>query len=231
VSSRGVGFVAACRALGARAPDAALAAAAADLEQRWGTPERGYHDLEHLDEVLHHLVLLDATTAATVLAAWFHDAVHTGRAAVQGQLSDEQASADLAGAVLTGVGTPASSAARVADLVRVTERHEPRAEDAEAAALCDADLAVLASAPARYARYTQGVRREYSALDEVTFVAGRIAVLRRLLARAEHGTHPDGPLFSTPAGRRLWAEQALSNLRAELLDLNPSSVDNSFDAV
>jgi len=221
VSTRRAGFVAACRALGAGAADAALVAAAADLERRWGSPERGYHDLEHLDEVLHHLELLGTTSAPTVLAAWFHDAVYTGRSAEQGLASDEQASADLAVAVLTSVGAPTASAARVAELVRVTERHEPGAGDAEAAALCDADLAVLASGPDRYARYTEGVRREYSFLDDATFVAGRAAVLRRLLARAEHDTHPDGPLFSTPAGRRLWADRAMANVRAELLHLAP----------
>ncbi len=227
MSTRRAGFVAACSALGAGAAHAALAAAAADLEQRWGGPERGYHDLEHLDEVLLHLELLGVMSAPTVLAAWFHDAVYTGRSEGHGSSSDEhvtpsdeQASADLAVLVLIDVGAPASSAARVAELVRVTERHEPGAGDAEAAALCDADLAVLASGPERYARYTEGVRREYCFLDDISFVAGRAAVLRRLLARAEHDTHPDGPLFSTRAGHRLWADRALFNLRAELLHLN-----------
>ncbi len=211
--SREASFAAAVRALGGRAGPDALLAAAGDLERRWGDPGRGYHDLEHLDEVLDRLGDLDAATPAAVLAAWFHDAVYTGTPG-----RDERDSADLARSVLTTLGVPSAQAGRVAALVAVTAEHVPDDGDAEAAALCDADLAVLASPPERYARYLAGVRHEYRHLPGPVFRLGRARVLRRLLARASEPDHPDGPLFGTPRGHALWSAPAASNLRAELDD-------------
>ena len=51
------------------------------------------------------------------------------------------------------------------------------------AALCDADLAVLAADPATYAAYAAGVRAEYAHIDEAGWRTGRAAVLRAFLER------------------------------------------------
>lgn len=209
--SRDASFAAAVRALGGRAGPHALLAVAGDLGRRWGDPGRGYHDLEHLDEVLDRLDDLDAATPAAVLAAWFHDAVYTGRPG-----RDERDSADLARSALTALGVPPARAGRVAALVAVTADHVPDGADPEAAALCDADLAVLASPPERYARYLVGVRHEHQHLPGPVFRLGRARVLRRLLARTVEPDHPDGPLFGTPRGHALWSAAAAANLRAEL---------------
>lgn len=205
------GFVAAVRAVGGTAPQPEVAALAADLETRWGAPQRGYHDLEHLDEVLARLDELGAATAPAVLAAWFHDAVYTGRPG-----RDERDSAALARTTLAALGTPEERADRVAALVQVTADHVPAGGDQEAASLCDADLAVLGSTPERYARYVDGVRREYRHLPAPVFRAGRRRVLRRLLDRAMEDGHPDGPLYRTPAARERWTARAVANLESEL---------------
>jgi len=207
------GFVAAVREVGGTAADDDVLALAADLEDRWDAPRRGYHDLEHLDEVLARLHDLGAATPPAVLAAWFHDAVYTGRPG-----TDEHDSADLARSGLSALGVPVERAERVAALVQVTIDHVPADGDQEAATLCDADLAVLAAPPERYGRYVDGVRREYRQLPAPVFRAGRRRVLRRLLARAVEDSHPDGPLYRTPAARERWTEQAAANLRAELAD-------------
>ncbi len=209
--TRATSFAVAVRALGGRAGPHTLLAGAGDLERRWGDPGRGYHDLEHLDEVLDRLADLDAATPVAVLAAWFHDAVYAGRPG-----RDERDSADLARAALEALGVPADRADRVADLVVVTAAHVPADGDDEAAALCDADLAVLASPPQRYARYLAGVRHEYRHLPGPVFRLGRDRVLRRLLVRATEPAHPDGPLFRTSRGHVLWSAAAAANLRAEL---------------
>jgi len=159
--------------------------------------------MEHLGEVLDNLAELGAATAELVLAAWFHDAVYRGRPG-----EDERASAALATSVLTGLGVDATAVRRVADLVLVTIDHVPAPDDEAAAALCDADLAVLASPPARYSAYVAGVRREFRHLDEPDFAAGRTAVLRGL---AERPT-----LFRTDVGRRLWEVAARRNMDQEM---------------
>lgn len=206
-------FLDAVAALGGDAGPPAEAAAA-DLAGRWGGADRGYHDTEHLDEVLARLDELDAATPSAVLAAWFHDAVYRGRPG-----RDERDSADLAVTVLGGLGVDAAAADRVRDLVLVTADHVPAAGDEEAAALCDADLAVLASDPDRYRRYADGVRHEYRRVPGPLFRRGRAEVLRRLLARARDDEHPDGPLYRTAAGRSRWTARAAANLEAELSTL------------
>jgi predicted metal-dependent HD superfamily phosphohydrolase len=177
-----------------------------DLLDRWSEPHRAYHDVAHLRGVLDAVDLLAGHAAdltAVRLAAWFHDAVHEGRAG-----TDEEASAVLAERVLPSVGVPFDRVAEVARLVRLTAGHDPEPGDADGAVLCDADLAVLGSEPEDYAAYVAAVRREYAAVPDEAFRAGRAAVLERLLAL--------DPLYRTATARRLWADRAATNLRAEL---------------
>ncbi|WP_340295988.1 hypothetical protein, partial [Aquipuribacter hungaricus] len=176
-----------------------------DLLARWSEPHRGYHDSRHLAEVLARVDVLagHADSPDLVrLAAWWHDAVHEGRAG-----EDERASADLASRQLRGLGLPAADAARVADLVLVTTRHEARDGAADAAVLCDADLGVLAAPPERYDTYAADVRREYAHVPDAAFAAGRAAVLRRLVAADR--------LYRTPTAAA-WEAAARANVSREL---------------
>ena len=95
--------------------------------------------------------------------------------------------------------------------MRLTETHRPEADDAAGCALSDADLAILAAPPARYAAYVAAVRAEYAHLDDTTFRAGRRAVLAGLAAKPE--------LFHTPVARARWEEAARANLTRELAEL------------
>lgn len=207
---------AAVRAL-AEIEETALTSARRSLLLRWSGAGRGYHDREHLTEVLDRLADLAAggdgaaLAPQVVLAAWFHDAVYRGR---PGQ--DEQASAELAVRTLTELGVPAEHRDRVRDLVLLTRDHLPPADDAQGAALCDADLAILAADHDRYLRYAHGVRVDYRHVPGPVFRVGRARVLRGLLARAEEGQ--PRPLYLTKAAAT-WTPAAIENLRAELTRL------------
>ncbi|WP_310529721.1 hypothetical protein [Nocardioides sp.] len=174
-----------------------------ELLVAWDRP--GYHDLRHLTEVLDRLDDLDRAgtpfdTVPVVLAAWFHDAVYDG------QPDAEQRSAMLAEAAL-----PDPPAAEVARLVRMTEHHQAFPDDLNAAALSDADLAILAADPGRYDAYARDVRLEYAHVSDADFRAGRAGVLSDLLT---------GPsLFRTTQGQALWEARARSNVRAEIEQL------------
>ena len=161
----------------------------------------GYHDQRHLGEVLGRLAELGCDESpdwdAVWLAAWFHDSVYDG------DRDDEERSARWAE---TALDEPLAS--EVARLVRMTADHRPDDGDRAACVLSDADLAILASGPERYAEYLADVRREYSHLDDATFGAGRAAVLRDLLAKPH--------LFHTPHARAHWEAAARANLEAEL---------------
>ncbi len=135
------------------------------------------------------------------LAAWFHDAVYDGQAEA------EERSALWALRALAD----RPSAEEVARLVRLTERHLPADDDANGCVLSDADLAILAAAPERYAAYVADVRREYAHVPDDLFRAGRAAVLRDLLAKPS--------LFHTAHAREHWEAPARANVEAELAQL------------
>lgn len=174
------------------------------LEQAWST-DRGYHDLRHLSEVLDRLVELGAgDDVEVVLAAWFHDAVHTGAP------GDEDRSAQLAISELTPLSHEVD-VAEVARLVRLTAHHDPAPDDLRGAQLSDADLGILAAPALRYREYVADVRREYAAVPDTDFARGRLEVLRKLSGR----TH----IFRTAYGRQHWEAAARSNLAWEIDEL------------
>ena len=166
----------------------------------------GYHDRRHLEEVLDRLDVLASAGAGfdptvVALAAWFHDAVYDGAD------DDEERSALWAESAL-----PATYADEVARLVRMTVEHRPAADDLAGAALSDADLGILAAPRERYDAYVAGVRADFAHVDDEDFRAGRAAVLRDLVGRAQ--------LFSTPQARELWEDAARANLERELAGLS-----------
>jgi predicted metal-dependent HD superfamily phosphohydrolase len=173
------------------------------LEEAYGAGSRGYHDLRHLAEVLQNIDALmpedDPARRSVLLAAWFHDAVYDGSA------DDEERSAQLAESALDD---DPGLAREVARLVRLTATHRPSDDDRAGQVLCDADLAILAADPDRYASYTDGVRREHAQVAERAFAAGRSAVLRALLDKPS--------LFHTPAARERWEQRARDNVTREL---------------
>ena len=197
----------AAAAVGARSD---VAQAGAELLGRYAEPHRRYHDLAHLDEVLRRVDEL-AEHAGDVrvvrLAAWFHDAVYDPTAA-----DNEENSARLAETTLAELRVEDAVVAAVARLVRGTADHAPAPGDVDAAVLCDADLAILASGPERYQVYVEAVRAEYDHVDDRAFATGRAEVLRGLLAR--------DPMFSTPTGRDRWEAAARANATAELARLS-----------
>lgn len=177
-----------------------------NLLARWSAPTRRYHDTLHLDEMLDRLNRLPGGRAVPVrLAAWFHDAVYEPTAPAG---ASEQASAALLEELGPECGFDPPIVAEAVRLVRLTARHEADAGDVAAAALIDADLAILAADTDRYLDYAAGVRAEYAHLPEDVFTSGRAAVLQGLLDR--------DPLFVTTVGRARWEQTARANMAVEL---------------
>ncbi len=151
-----------------------------DLVARYGEEHRRYHTLEHVAAVLRTAEgLVDGGDRQAVrMAAWYHDIVHDSHSH-----TNEARSAVLAAAQLAALGAPAPLVQECARLIEVTATHEVTDGDEAAAALVDADLAVLATGPDRYDRYRKAVRNEYAHLDDESFAAGRRRILVSLLER------------------------------------------------
>lgn len=191
--------------------DAPWRALGDDLLARWGEPHRRYHDLVHLHDVLLALDQLEvwrgeATDPATLLAAWFHDAVYDGEPG-----ADERRSAALARRSLESAGAPIELADRAAALVLATEPGASVPADPAADALLDADLAILAAGRKRYRAYTTAVRAEYAHVPDAEFRRGRAQVLEAF-ARRDH-------LYRTSTGRERWERAARANLAHEISEL------------
>jgi predicted metal-dependent HD superfamily phosphohydrolase len=180
-----------------------------ELQAAYDDPGRRYHGSRHLEEVLERLrELREAGTVfdalPVTLAAWFHDSVYDG------ERDAEERSAAWAEDGLAGLVDDAVRG-EVVRLVRLTETHRPEPGDANGGALSDADLAILAAGPERYAEYRAAIREEYAHLGEEEFRNGRTHVLRHLLDK--------DTLFATAYARDSWEAVARANLEAELLEL------------
>ncbi|MGW7429035.1 HD domain-containing protein [Streptomyces sp. NPDC054861] len=183
-----------------------------NLLARWAEPQRAYHTVDHLRAVLDRIDELadlggeGGELELVRLAAWFHDAVYR-----PDRSENEERSAALAEKALTEAGFTAHEVAEVARLVRLTITHDPADGDINGELLCDADLAILASAPDTYTGYARAVRTEYAFVPDPAFREGRAAVLRHLLSLPR--------LFRTPYGAAAWESKARANLEAELKEL------------
>ena len=193
------------------------------LLQAWEQPHRAYHHSGHLSQMLSDLDRLYApraqgvTPLASILAAWFHDAVYEGAPGEDERRSEQLAGASLEPLVATGL-LSGEELQMVSLLVRATATHE-LPESAELPAVyevtdiqffLDADMAILAADSAHYRRYLRGVRSEYSHFDDEAFRTGRTTFLRSILGRER--------IFLSEQALLLWEEPARANLRSELTE-------------
>jgi predicted metal-dependent HD superfamily phosphohydrolase len=201
-----------CQALPADCGSAAAQAAGAELVARWSEPARRYHTVDHLAfmlTVLDEAAEFASDIHAVRLAAWFHDAVYDPHVAEP--TANEQASADLAAAMLPPLAVRPAQIDEVVRLVLLTADHRVEPDDRNGALLADADLAILAVDDEHYRAYADAVRAEYAFVPDDAFVAGRSAVLAKLLAL--------DPLYYVEPHRAAWEARARANLAAELSSL------------
>jgi predicted metal-dependent HD superfamily phosphohydrolase len=171
-------------------------------------PERHYHTLEHVDACLAWLDRFPAIAERpeeVELALWFHDAVYR-----PGRRNNEARSAELARRHLLELGVDERKAARVAEYVEATEKHEALGGDA--ALVVDLDLTVLASAPDEYDLFEEKIRREHGYVSRRLFALGRRRVLRGLLARRA--------LYRVPTIREALEAPARGNLARRIETLS-----------
>jgi len=196
----------------------------------WSTPDRAFHNLRHLIDLLTRVDELSEETRnpdLVRLAAWYHGAIFSvsaDQAMHRNGGEDEAASAALAYEELTAAGVSEKNANRVSELIMNLRRHDLPTSDIDAAALSDADLGCLAIEPQRYREYSRLIYSEYAHLPLLTYLRTRTTIVRKLLARDR--------LFASPLGQH-WELPARENLEAELRRLSSklSILEADNDAV
>ena len=205
-------FTRSVKALGATQPPEAIGSAGELLIERWSTPDRRFHNLRHLIDMLARVdELAEESHNPDIMrvACWYHGCVFSSDAEDVSRGNggeDETASAAFAEADLYHLGVPMETVKRVCSLIVNLKRHMLDEHDIDAQALIDADLGTLAVDPQTYAEYVRLLREEYSHIPMEKYLRGRLTIVSRLLNR-EH-------LFHSPLGER-WEHAARENLSAE----------------
>ena len=205
-------FTRSVKAIGATQPPEAIGSAGELLIERWSTPDRRFHNLRHLIDMLARVdELAEESHDPDIMrvACWYHGCVFSSdvEEVIRGNGGeDETASAAFAEADLRHLGVPMETVKRVCSLIINLKRHMLADDDIDAQALIDADLGTLAVDPQTYAEYVRLLREEYSHIPVGEYLSGRLTIVSRLLDR-DH-------LFHSPLGQR-WEHPARENLAAE----------------
>jgi len=205
-------FVRCVKAVGATASVEQIRSAGEELVSRWTSPDRHFHDLKHVINMLARVdELADESHNPDVmrLATWYHGCVFSTTSESTYRRNggeDEVASAAHAAKSLQALGVPDQTVDRVCALILNLKRHNLAKNDIDAQALSDADLGALAVEPQQYKSYRLAVREEYAHIPMEDYLRARLAIITRLLDRER--------LFSSPLGAR-WELPARENLEAE----------------
>ena len=205
-------FTRSVKAIGATQPPEAIGSAGELLIERWSTPDRRFHNLRHLIDMLARVdELAEESHDPDIMrvACWYHGCVFSSdvEEVIRGNGGeDETASAAFAEADLRHLGVPMETVKRVCSLIVNLKRHMLADDDIDAQALIDADLGILAVDPQTYTEYVRLLREEYSHIPVGEYLSGRLTIVSRLLDR-DH-------LFHSPLGQR-WEHPARENLAAE----------------
>ncbi|WP_052732288.1 HD domain-containing protein [Hymenobacter terrenus] len=188
-------------------PDAARREAVfQQLAAAYGAPERHYHTLQHLANLLHRLDAAPLHDAVVVqLAVWFHDVVYSAL-----RSDNEARSAGQAQEFLRETSLEPARRQRVAFLIERTADHtlpQPP-DDTDLLWFLDADLSILGAPEAAYWEYARQVRQEYRLVPDLLYRPGRRKVLAKMLAAPV--------LFQTPEMRAELDAAARRNLTAEI---------------
>lgn len=172
------------------------------LVAAYSEPHRHYHSLQHLQECLGHFSqAVDGAhhPGEIEIALWFHDAIYELRGK-----DNESLSADWATQALQAAGAASDVQTRVHALIMAT-CHQATPAEPDQQLLVDIDLAILGSAPARFAQYDQQVKAEYNWVPGFLYRMKRKDVLKGFLNRKH--------IYSTRQFRDQLEAQARVNLK------------------
>jgi predicted metal-dependent HD superfamily phosphohydrolase len=179
------------------------------LFQQYSGSDRYYHNIYHLEQVVSLLESMwPQASAASLLAAWFHDAIYVPSGA-----NNEEESAEQLITRFGQLNVEPKILAKARDLVLYTKHHQDTADEDERM-LHDADLGIFGMHHDAYAKYAADIRKEYASVPEDAFRKGRTEILQQFLGKAEQR----GRFFYVLDP--IFERQVEANLRWEIAMLN-----------
>lgn len=150
-----------------------------EVRELHSTPNRFYHNVDHVNEVINEVMNHPDCTPELVIAAAYHDAVYDPTAI---NAENEVASCYLAGKRASEWGYNDNEVRR---LILLTIDHkilDPN--DTQGKILIDADLARFSAQPYElFVQNNEDIRREYSHVSDADWDSGREGVLLKYLLR------------------------------------------------
>jgi pantetheine-phosphate adenylyltransferase len=175
---------------------------------RYTESHRAYHTLEHIVTMLDDLEMIRDQVSdytALALAIWYHDYVYDVHKD-SNVASNEERSAYHAEKDLERINISPNRLVWILKAILATKHtDECISVDQDTALLLDLDLAILGKEEHMFARYDEGIRKEYSHIPEETFKTKRIEVLKGMLSREL--------LYKTKHFRAKYEHQAHENMR------------------
>jgi pantetheine-phosphate adenylyltransferase len=144
-----------------------------DLKRMYSHPSRGYHNWEHVDNVLYHIEQstgYDDNGMVLKIAALFHDAIYDSRAT-----DNEAKSAELVRDI--NLSDPLKK--RIMDIILFTTyTREPETE--EESIFIDADLSIFNGTQEEMVAFELGILHEYSWVPLNIYIEERCKVLEKI---------------------------------------------------
>lgn len=152
------------------------------LQTAYTQPERCFHNLSHLEQIIHALTPLQSLAEdwdTLLFAVFYHDVVYDVVAYVTDN-NNEDKSAEVAAAALASIGYLSEKIERCKSHILATKKHA-LSEDSDTNLLTDADLSILGQPWDEYDVYRKNIRLEYGIYPDGVFRAGRLKVLQHFL--------------------------------------------------
>lgn len=184
-----------------------------DIITTYNRPDRGYHDLTHISNMLYYLndfIMNSGTTRKITninefkFAVIMHDYVN-------GTTNDIESSIKKAKQFLHIISKN-YDCAYIEKLIRATDYETLMQTDFEQQLMQDLDLVILGSKIAEYNAYAAKIRVQYNEYPDEIFNSNRIAILNIFLRRSH--------IYNLTYFRDKYEKNAHNNLKQEILYLS-----------
>lgn len=176
-----------------------------EIEECHSGNKRHYHNLNHLNELLHHLEAVKDSIKnwdIILFTLFYHDIVYNASSS-----KNEEESAQLAAKRMKEIGVSHDAIQLCQSQILATKKHA-KSTDSDTNYFLDADLAILGATSERYQEYCTQVRREYAIYPNFLYKRGRKRVVQHFLAMER--------IYKTEEFYDRYESQAKLNLREEL---------------